>query len=157
VLDVLQAGAEVLVQPTAAVAREVFWELSDVLLAPCSLFDAGDTLLLHRSMMELANSNTEQAAAMQAAFFNSSKVRLEGGGDWQQEEGGELHPHLLPCAPHWWRSAYGGWGFPHLRVSASFIPVGNAIDVWRMCLRVTFSPPKICHSIKATLQGGCGP
>lgn len=84
----LQAGAEVLVQPTAAVAREVFWDLSDVLLAPCSLFDAGDTLLLHRSMMELANSNTEQAAAMQAAFFNSSKVRLEGGGHWQQEEGG---------------------------------------------------------------------
>ena len=32
-------------------------------------------------------------------------------------------------------------GFPHLRVSASSIPVGNAIDVWRMCLRVTFSPP----------------
>ena len=40
----------------------------------------------------------------------------------------------------------GGRGFPHLRVSASTIPVGNAIDVWRMCLRVTFSPPK----------GGCG-
>mgnify|MGYP001807399136 CR=1 FL=1 len=30
-----------------------------------------------------------------------------------------------------------------IRVSASSIPVGNAIDVWRMCLRVTFSPP-IC-------------
>lgn len=72
----LQAGAEVLVQPTAAVAREVFWELADALLAPCSLFDAGDTLLLHRSMVELANSNTEQAAAMQAAFFNSSKVGM---------------------------------------------------------------------------------
>jgi hypothetical protein len=27
-------------------------------------------------------------------------------------------------------------------VSASSIPVGNAIDVWRMCLRVTFSPQK---------------
>jgi hypothetical protein len=65
-----------LVQPTAAVAREVFWELADALLAPCCLFDAGDTLLLHRSMLELANSNTEQAAAMQAAFFGSSKVRL---------------------------------------------------------------------------------
>jgi hypothetical protein len=73
---VLQAGAEVLVQPTAAVAREVSWELTDALLSPCSLFDAGDTLLLHRSMMELANSNTEQAAAMQAAFFGSSKVGL---------------------------------------------------------------------------------
>jgi hypothetical protein len=66
----------VLVQPTAAVAREVSWELTDALLSPCSLFDAGDTLLLHRSMMELANSNTEQAAAMQAAFFGSSKVGL---------------------------------------------------------------------------------
>jgi hypothetical protein len=32
---------------------------------------------------------------------------------------------------------------PHLRVSAGTIPVGNAIDVWRMCLRVTCSPP-IC-------------
>lgn len=73
-----QAGAEVLVQPTAAVAREVFWELADVLLAPCSLFDAADTLLLHRSMIELANSNTEQAAAMQAAFFTSSKVGWVG-------------------------------------------------------------------------------
>lgn len=72
----LQAGAEVLVQPTAAVAREVFWELADSLLAPCSLFDAADTLLLHRSMMELASSNTEQAAAMQGAFFGSSKVGL---------------------------------------------------------------------------------
>jgi hypothetical protein len=70
----VQAGAEVLVQPTAAVAREVFLELADALLVPCSLFDAGDTLLLHRSLLELANSNTEQAAAMQAAFFGSSQV-----------------------------------------------------------------------------------
>jgi hypothetical protein len=31
--------------------------------------------------------------------------------------------------------------FPHLRVSAGTIPVGNAIDVWRMCLRVTLSHP----------------
>jgi hypothetical protein len=37
----------------------------------------------------------------------------------------------------------GGWVFPHLRVSASAIPVGNVIDVWRMCLRVTFPPPPI--------------
>jgi hypothetical protein len=35
----------------------------------------------------------------------------------------------------------GGRGFPHLRVSAGAIPVSNAIDVWRMCLRVTFLPP----------------
>jgi hypothetical protein len=32
----------------------------------------------------------------------------------------------------------GGRDFPHLRVSAGAIPVGNAIAVWRMCLRVTF-------------------
>ena len=32
-------------------------------------------------------------------------------------------------------------GFPHLTVSAGTIPVGNAVDVWRMCLRVIFSPP----------------
>ena len=28
-----------------------------------------------------------------------------------------------------------------IRVSAGSIPVGNAIDVWQMCLRETFSPP----------------
>lgn len=44
----LQAGAEVLVQPTAAVAREVLFELADSLLRPCSLFDVGDTLAMHK-------------------------------------------------------------------------------------------------------------
>lgn len=73
-LSVCQAGAEVLVQPTASAAREVFWELADGLMRPCSLFDAGDTLLLHKMAMELANSNLEQAAAMQQAFFGSSQV-----------------------------------------------------------------------------------
>jgi len=63
------------VQPTAAAAREVFWELAACLLRPCSLFDGSDTLLLHKMMMEAASSNQEQAAAMQEAFFASSKVR----------------------------------------------------------------------------------
>jgi hypothetical protein len=78
----------VLVQPTAAVAREVFWGLSDALLQPCSVFEPGDVLMLHRSMCELASSNKEQAAAMQAAFFGSSKVCSLVGGN---REAGMLH------------------------------------------------------------------
>jgi hypothetical protein len=44
---------------------------------------------------------------------------------------------------------------------AGTIPVANAIDVWRMCLRVTFnrggSPPKYCiDSIRAECTAGCG-
>ena len=33
----------------------------------------------------------------------------------------------------WFGPPLEGWGFPHLRVSAGTIPVGNAIDVWQMC------------------------
>ena len=62
-------------QPTSSAAREVFWELADGLMQPCSLFEPADSLLLTKSLLELANSNQEQAAAMQDAFFESTKVR----------------------------------------------------------------------------------
>jgi hypothetical protein len=50
----------------------------------------------------------------------------------------------------WFTPPMGGWGFPHLRVSAGTIPVGNAIDVWRVCLRATFSSPH------GAAKGWCG-
>lgn len=63
-----------LTQPTASAARQLFWELSDALMAPCSLFDTADVAVLQRMMLELASSSQEQAAALQGAFFDSSKV-----------------------------------------------------------------------------------
>jgi hypothetical protein len=74
--DFMAEGAEVMTQPTASAARQLLWEASDALLSPCSLFDAGDVAVLQRMMLELASASREQAAALQQAFFESSKVSV---------------------------------------------------------------------------------
>jgi hypothetical protein len=60
---------------------------------------------------------------------------------------------FLRCVHYGYQPMYvvyttdGGRGLSHLRVSAGAIPVGNAIDVWQMCLRVTFSPPHMLAAV----------
>lgn len=63
-------------EPTASATREVFWHLADGLLKPCSLFDPGDVTVMKQLIMEVAFCRREQVGALQAAFFESSNVRL---------------------------------------------------------------------------------
>jgi hypothetical protein len=77
--DFVQEGAELVQQPTASAARQLFWELSEALAAPCSLFGAADVAVLQRMVLELASSSVEQAAALQHAFFACGKVGVRGG------------------------------------------------------------------------------
>lgn len=72
--DTLQEGAELLMEPATSAAWQLLWEIADALSSPCSLFEAGDCVVLQRLMLELASARQEQAAALQVAFFSSEKM-----------------------------------------------------------------------------------
>jgi hypothetical protein len=92
-----------------------------------------DTLTLRCSCLSLCQTPTAQSTC--TYHSSCSPVTRELGDAIIREE--------LCCVldPQVLRSLQ----MQHVKGS---IPVGNAIDVWRMCLRVTFSPPKTYEGLK---------